>query len=63
MGVCAKCASENPEQAKFCLECGSPLAAETSPRQDVRKTVTILFSDVVSSTKTAEQTDPRPCGV
>ncbi|MBA3366460.1 MAG: AAA family ATPase [Actinobacteria bacterium] len=59
MGVCAQCASENPEQAKFCLECGAPLASEARPRRDVRKTVTILFSDVVSSTETAERIDPE----
>ena len=24
--TCARCQTENPSQAKFCLECGSPLA-------------------------------------
>ncbi|MBA3412423.1 MAG: AAA family ATPase [Actinobacteria bacterium] len=59
MGVCTQCAAENPAQAKFCPECGTPLATEARPRRDVRKTVTILFSDVVSSTETAERVDPE----
>ena len=45
MPVCASCGTENPEIAKFCLACGSPLAAAPPP-QEVRKVVTIVFSDL-----------------
>jgi class 3 adenylate cyclase/tetratricopeptide (TPR) repeat protein len=57
MPVCAQCATENPEIAKFCLACGSPLAAEPAPRQEVRKVVTIVFSDLKGSTSMGEKLD------
>jgi class 3 adenylate cyclase len=40
------------------MACGAPLAAEAA-RQDVRKTVTVLFSDVVGSTPLGERLDPE----
>ena len=43
--VCAQCGTENPEVAKFCLACGSPLAA-APPAHEYRKVVTIVFSDL-----------------
>src|SRR6266704_3096254 len=55
MATCLSCGEENPEQAKFCLECGAPMpqieAAET------RKTVTVLFCDVTGSTAMGEKLD------
>ena len=33
---CLKCGTENPDQAKFCNECGSSLAIETGPGADSR---------------------------
>ncbi|MEX2557207.1 MAG: adenylate/guanylate cyclase domain-containing protein [Actinomycetota bacterium] len=58
MPVCANCNEDNPERAKFCLACGSPLAA-TAPAREVRKTVTVLFSDVTGSTALGEANDPE----
>jgi class 3 adenylate cyclase len=55
---CATCGRENPEGARFCNGCGSPLAAAPSVGE-VRKTVTVLFADVVSSTSRSEQADPE----
>ena len=49
MVQCPTCGEDNPERARFCLNCGSALVATQSPT-DVRKTVTILFADVVGST-------------
>ena len=54
---CPACGSENPERAKFCLECGAPFAAE--PAREVRKTVTVVFCDVTGSTALGESTDPE----
>jgi predicted ATPase/class 3 adenylate cyclase len=55
---CPSCGEENPERARFCLNCGNPLAASQAPAE-VRKTVTVLFADVVGSTRLGEQTDPE----
>src|SRR5687767_11392840 len=58
MRVCPSCGEENPDKAKFCLECATPLTEERSPSEE-RKTVTVLFCDLVGSTKLAEGKDPE----
>jgi len=57
VSVCPGCGEENPEGARFCHACGESLAQESSER--FRKTVTILFSDVVDSTGLGERLDPE----
>src|ERR687891_2718315 len=59
MILCPSCGEENPERARFCLNCGTALAAAGPPPTEVRKTVTVLFADVVGSTSRGEQTDPE----
>jgi len=54
--TCAQCGTENPDVAKFCLACGSPLAAAPPP-QEFRKVVTIVFSDLKGSTSMGERLD------
>jgi class 3 adenylate cyclase/tetratricopeptide (TPR) repeat protein len=55
---CPRCQSTNPEGARFCLNCGTPL--ETArPVEGERKFVTVLFADVVDSTAMGEQLDPE----
>jgi zinc-ribbon domain len=56
MPVCAQCGTDNPEIAKFCLACGSPLAVAPPP-QEFRKIVTIVFSDLKGSTAMGEKLD------
>ena len=56
MPVCAQCATVNPDVAKFCLACGSPLPAAPPP-QEYRKVVTIVFSDLKGSTSMGEKLD------
>ena len=58
MVTCARCGQENPEGFAFCGACGAPLAAEEAVRE-VRKTVTVVFSDVTGSTALGEQLDPE----
>jgi class 3 adenylate cyclase/tetratricopeptide (TPR) repeat protein len=56
--VCARCGQENPEAARFCNACGAQLEAAATPRE-VRKTVTVVFTDVTGSTALGERLDPE----
>ena len=56
MPVCGQCGQENPEGARFCNACAAPLAGGPA---EVRKTVTVLFCDLVGSTSLGERTDPE----
>src|SRR5882762_11183308 len=58
MAACPACGTEGPEAAKFCAECGERLTA-VDPPERFRRTVTILFSDVVGSTALGERLDPE----
>jgi class 3 adenylate cyclase/tetratricopeptide (TPR) repeat protein len=58
MPICAQCGEDNPARARFCLACGSPLAPSGTGRE-VRKTVTVVFSDLVGSTPLGERLDPE----
>jgi len=57
MPVCSSCGQANPDRFKFCGMCASPLVAATS--EEVRKTVTLVFSDVAGSTALGEGRDPE----
>ena len=54
---CNICRHVASEPFKFCPECGAP-AAGASAREE-RKTVTVLFCDVVGSTELGERLDPE----
>jgi class 3 adenylate cyclase len=53
---CTTCEHENPVGARFCAACGTKLEASGG---EGRKTVTIVFCDVVGSTTLAEHLDPE----
>ena len=57
MSVCTSCGRENPAGSRFCNSCGAALAE--APQREQRKTVTVLFCDLVGSTALGEQTDPE----
>ena len=59
MRVCPSCGEENPNKAKFCHECATPLADEVRGRAEVRKTVTVVFCDISGSTAIGEHLDPE----
>src|SRR5436853_6162537 len=60
MLLCRVCGEGNPAQARFCMSCGSPLLHPSEPAAgEIRKTVTVLFCDVVGSTPLGEQLDPE----
>ena len=55
---CASCGEENPARARFCLACGTPIAATgAAPGREVRKTLTVLFADMVGFTALGERLD------
>ena len=58
MIACPNCGQENPDVAKFCLNCATPLKPKDAPRE-VRKTVTVVFCDVTESTNLGERLDPE----
>jgi class 3 adenylate cyclase len=55
--ACATCGFALDPAAKFCPECGTPVAASSSHEQ--RKTVTVLFCDLTGSTALGERLDPE----
>jgi len=59
MQTCPKCGFENAGTAKFCSECGTPLAEAPTARRVERKVVSVVFADLVGSTARAEQLDPE----
>jgi class 3 adenylate cyclase/tetratricopeptide (TPR) repeat protein len=56
--ICSACGAENRDGARFCDSCGAALAEPDAPREQ-RKTVTVLFCDVMGSTARAERLDPE----
>ena len=58
MSKCANCGEDNPGRARFCLSCGTPLASALQERE-VRKTVTVVFTDTSGFTSLGERMDPE----
>ena len=56
MQICPNCGEENPDRFRLCGYCGTKLAAE-APAPEVRKTVTVVFSDLKGSTSLGERLD------
>jgi class 3 adenylate cyclase/tetratricopeptide (TPR) repeat protein len=54
--ICTSCGQDNPAASRFCGACGALLPEHS---QDVRKTVTVVFCDLVGSTALGERTDPE----
>jgi class 3 adenylate cyclase/tetratricopeptide (TPR) repeat protein len=59
VATCPNCGEENPERAKFCLNCATPLAQAHAPEGRERKVVTVLFCDLVGFTAASEHADPE----
>lgn len=57
MEVCPNCGEDNPDRARLCMMCGTALRTEPAPPQEARKTVTVLFCDLVGSTALGERLD------
>ena len=59
MRSCASCGERNPDRARFCSGCGASLATDAAAPARTRKTVTVLFADIVDSTPLGERLDPE----
>ena len=59
MATCPNCGQQNPDNFLMCGMCGADLTGSTPAAPDVRKTVTLVFSDVVGSTSLGEGRDPE----
>jgi class 3 adenylate cyclase/tetratricopeptide (TPR) repeat protein len=59
MQTCPNCGEENPDKAKFCLECATPLVVRRSTLGEERKVVSILFVDLVGFTSRSHDADPE----
>jgi class 3 adenylate cyclase len=57
MTTCPNCAAENPEGARFCNSCGTPLTVVAG--REERRIVTVLFADMAGFTARAERLDPE----
>jgi class 3 adenylate cyclase/tetratricopeptide (TPR) repeat protein len=53
---CERCGEPLPEGARFCPNCGFPVGA---PPAEERKVVTVVFVDLVGSTRLSAQIDPE----
>ena len=56
--ICTNCRTTNPDNAKFCANCGTQLSPARAPVGE-RKLVSVLFADVVGSTAMGERVDPE----
>jgi class 3 adenylate cyclase len=59
MTVCPSCGTESREGARFCDSCGAVLAPATAQGREERKTVSVLFCDLVGFTADSERVDPE----
>jgi class 3 adenylate cyclase/tetratricopeptide (TPR) repeat protein len=57
MAICPQCAHENEPDARFCSACGTALGSGATG--EVRKVVTVVFTDLVGSTSLGERLDPE----
>jgi class 3 adenylate cyclase/tetratricopeptide (TPR) repeat protein len=57
--TCPSCGEQNPDGARFCNACASTLQGDDRPLGEERKTVTVVFVDLVGFTARAERLDPE----
>jgi len=57
--TCPQCSEENPERARFCLACGTPLDAGEAKPQEERRIISVVFVDLVGFTSRSDKQDPE----
>jgi class 3 adenylate cyclase/tetratricopeptide (TPR) repeat protein len=55
--VCPSCSETNPDNARFCVSCGSPLAER--PPDEERKLVTVVFAELLGLESAGDPEDLR----
>jgi class 3 adenylate cyclase len=55
--VCPACGEENPERARFCVACGSPLPEDGVAPGEERKLVTVVFAELLGLRTSADPED------
>jgi class 3 adenylate cyclase len=55
---CPSCGAELPAEARFCALCGTPIVSGRVVAEE-RRTVTILFADLVGFTERSDRADPE----
>jgi class 3 adenylate cyclase len=56
---CTSCGAALPQGARFCPSCGAPVEAAASATAEERKVATVLFADLVGSTRLGSSQDPE----
>src|SRR3954453_20213245 len=56
MVTCPSCGAENPAAARFCMACGASLLPASG---EERRTVSIMFADLVGFTERSDAADPE----
>ena len=59
MEICKHCGESVPEGFERCGYCGEPLSELSRPQPEIRRTVTIVTSDLLGSTALGEKLDPE----
>ena len=59
MPTCSNCGADNPAGMRFCGTCGTALDTSVTALREVRRTVTVVFTDVTGSTALGERLDPE----
>jgi class 3 adenylate cyclase len=59
MQLCHSCNEPNAEGARFCSSCGTKLETVATGSVGARKTVTVVFADIVESTSLVERLEPE----
>jgi predicted ATPase/class 3 adenylate cyclase len=59
MSKCPKCGFTNPENMKFCGECGARLELAGDISQAERRSVVVVFADIAGYTAMSENMDPE----
>ncbi|HEX5936626.1 MAG TPA: adenylate/guanylate cyclase domain-containing protein [Actinomycetota bacterium] len=59
MKTCPSCSEENADRARFCSNCGTSLETSATAGAEERKTVSVLFVDLVGFTARSDDADPE----